>query len=439
MLCVTRMPQTTLTEPWWDLRWWLKLWSTFWPGLTAAVINLSWPDVWHPAPCWWCLIGDVLSLFTPANKDRFDTFQTRNQHYLNKANKHFWILLYDMSLTWAFGSFKGWKCPASVCIIPSSPSLGENGTVSESQVISPAASSQTIPPVVSSMMVFIAGWLIVSFQLMKGNKNLFILYRFPGFLILPRWQLEHPFICISNKNMHFLYALIKRHSKTTISYQNICLPGQMEAHCHTYFLLNFIQTLSSLPSISKNKSWAKFSDCVHISINDFITLTLGCLIIINQINQFHHCHTDLSILAGCRVARLREGHRGQGKSGHTFLSITGDPAIPIRVMASVESICCSVIFYHGIMKNVHIWSYPKRPRWDQVRPSLIRTPVTSEDAIFCNQQFCNVRSVLHYEISPSSSKSTGQLVVRPPGLSFSFFALFRKLFILVSLACLALK
>lgn len=53
------------------------------------MINLSCPDMWHPAaPCWWCLIGAVLSLFTSANKDGFDSSQTRKQHCLAKANKH---------------------------------------------------------------------------------------------------------------------------------------------------------------------------------------------------------------------------------------------------------------------------------------------------------------------------------------------------------------
>lgn len=138
--------------------------------------------------------------------------------------------------------------------------------------------------------------------------------------------------------------------KSPLAIKTYHLTRQMKAYCITYFL-TFYTNSSISTLISENKVEPSLVTGCAAPLTDFITLTLRVSHHNKPAHQFRHCQADLSILAGRSVLLWQQGHRGQGESGHTFLSITGHPAIPIRVIASEEWICCSVMFYHNIMKN----------------------------------------------------------------------------------------
>lgn len=123
-----------------------------------------------------------------ANKDRFDNVQTWNCLY--GANKH--LSRFPSQMTPVIKEFVVVTEDENVVRLRSVSSLRLRLLVKmeKSQVISPAASSQTRPPAVRAMMVFIAGWLIITPFGLMGVKKMHSFFSIGSFYILtlPLWQ-----------------------------------------------------------------------------------------------------------------------------------------------------------------------------------------------------------------------------------------------------------
>lgn len=255
------------------------------------MINLSCPDAWHPAPCWWCLIGDVQRLFTSANKDRFDNLQKRIQRCLNRAN--------NTSHTWVSGSFFFffWRTEKLSGVRLCYPFISVSWWKWKGLRVSSDFTSCFISNNSSSCQTDDGFHWRTAYRIFVGNGR--------------EQKINHI------GSLDFWYCHVDRWGILLFANPACCRfkPCCLTRHIAIHISLDSIQALPSLPSIIEDKVEPSVATRCATPLTEFTSLTLRASHHNKPAHQFHHCQADLSVLAGRRVRRLRPDHRGRGRGG----------------------------------------------------------------------------------------------------------------------------